>query len=88
MKWHIKIALTATFIIIGHASINIFHLGPIVGYSHLKMVTGYFSGLLLIPTLLAGYLRHKKASGFRKKLHRTVAITFVVMFLIHMLTSL
>lgn len=87
MKWHIKIALTASFIILGHALINIFHLGPIIGYSDVKMVTGYVSAVLLMPTLVAGYLRHKKASGFRKKFHRRLAIVFVAMFFVHMLIS-
>lgn len=85
MKWHIKIAITATIIILGHIIINFSEFGPILRYSHLKMLTGYISTLFLISTLLAGYLRHKKANGFRKKFHRILAIIFVIMFFAHLL---
>lgn len=85
MKWHIKIAITATLLIIGHAWINLFKIGPVIGYSHIKMLMGYSSFIILFVTLFAGYLRHKKASGFRKKFHRIIAMIFTVIFLIHML---
>jgi hypothetical protein len=84
MKWHIKIALTATFIIIGHALINLMKIGPVIGYTHIKMLTGYLALTLLTVTLLAGYSRHKKATGLRKKFHRVIAMVFAVIFLIHM----
>jgi hypothetical protein len=84
MKWHIKIAITGTIIIIGHAMINFTKLGPVIGYAHIKMLSGYLAFLFLIFTLLAGYLRHKKATGFRKKFHRILAMVFTVLFLIHM----
>lgn len=88
MKWHIKIALTATAIIIGHVTINLLKIGPMIGYTHLKMLTGYLTFLFLVPTLWAGYLRHKKASGFRKKFHRTLAIVFTALIFIHMVIFL
>lgn len=84
MKWHIKIALTGTFIIFGHALINLFKIGPVIGYTHIKMLTGYFALTFLFITLFAGYLRHKKATGFRKKFHRMIAMVFTILFLIHM----
>lgn len=85
MKWHIKIAITSAVLIVGHVIINLFKMGPIIGYEHSKMIIGYIAFLLLIATLIAGYLRHKKASGFRKKFHRITAMIFTVLFLIHML---
>lgn len=88
MKWHIKIAVTAAIIIIGHATINLIKIGPILGYTHIKMLTGYLGIIFLTVTLFAGYLRHKKASGFRKKFHRTIAMIFTAIFLIHMLIPL
>lgn len=88
MKWHIKIALMATAIIIGHVAINLLEIGPMIGYTHLKMLTGYFAFFFLVLTLLAGYLRHKKASGFRKKFHRTLAMVFTALILIHMFVFL
>lgn len=85
MKWHIKIAITSTLLIIVHTWINLFNIVPLIGYGHFKVLMGYSSFIFLLVTLFAGYLRHKKASGFRKKFHRTMAMLFTVMFLIHML---
>ncbi len=85
MKWHIKIAITATILIIFHAWINFFKLGPVIGYEHIKMLLGYTAIIFLTGTLFAGYLRHKKASGRRKKIHRLTAMVFTILFLIHML---
>ncbi|MEH7076554.1 hypothetical protein [Neobacillus drentensis] len=84
MKWHIKIALIATTIIIGHAFINLYKLGPIIGFTHLKLITGYLAIASLSFTLVAGYLRHKKASGFRRKFHLITAFVFLGIFLLHM----
>ena len=84
MKWHIKIAITSTILIMVHVLINIFKIGPIIGYGHFKMLMGYTAFILLWVTLSAGYLRHKKASGFRKRFHRITAMVFTVLFLIHM----
>jgi hypothetical protein len=84
MKWHIKIAVTGTIIILGHVLINLFTIAPLIGFTHIKMLTGYLAFTLLSITLLAGYLRHKKASGFRKKFHRIMAMVFTVLFLLHM----
>ena len=84
MKWHIKIAITSTLLIIGHAWINLFQLGPVIGYDHFKMLMGYISFIFLLITLFAGYLRKKKATGFRKKFHRVAAMIFTVSFFIHM----
>ncbi|WP_462412903.1 hypothetical protein [Neobacillus sp. Marseille-QA0830] len=85
MKWHIKIAITSTILIIGHSGSNLSQIGPAIGYGQAKLLMGYLSFLFLLVTLLAGYLRHKKASGFRKRFHRTMAMIFTVLFLIHML---
>jgi hypothetical protein len=85
MKWHIKIAITATILIIIHALINFVKLGSVIGYEDVKMLLGYTAFILLFFTLFAGYLRHKKASGIRKKIHRLTAMVFTVIFLIHML---
>lgn len=84
MKWHIKIALLGTTVILGHASINLLEFGPIIGFTHMKLVSGYMALVLLFITLVAGYLRHKKASGFRRKFHLFSAMLFLAVFLIHM----
>ncbi|MDM5329176.1 hypothetical protein [Neobacillus sp. CF12] len=84
MKWHISIAVTATTIIIGHAAINLYEVAPAVGFGNLKLVSGYLALLILALTLSAGYLRHKKSSGFRRKFHLMTAMAFFLLFLIHM----
>ncbi|MFP7299691.1 hypothetical protein [Neobacillus niacini] len=84
MKWHITIAVTATTIIIGHAVINLYEIAPIVGFGNLKLISGYLAITILLLTLSAGYLRHKKSSGFRRRLHLTAAMVFFLVFLIHM----
>jgi hypothetical protein len=84
MKWHIKIAITATLLITAHVLINFFKMGPLIGYENIKMIMGYSTFIFLMITLFGGYLRHKKASGFRKKFHRTIAFVFIVLLLIHM----
>jgi hypothetical protein len=84
MKWHIKIAVTATAIIVGHAAINLFKIAPVVGYGNVKLVSGYLALAVLAVTLSAGYLRHKKSSGFRRKFHLITAMVFFLVFFLHM----
>ncbi len=84
MKWHIPIAICGTAAITGHAVINITQFGPLIGFTHLKLLTGYLALAMLSLTLFAGLLRHKKASGFRRKFHLTAAMTFLGIFIIHM----
>jgi hypothetical protein len=88
MKWHIKIGLAGTAVILGHAIINFSEFGPVVGYTHLKLITGYMAVAFLGVTLFAGYLRHKKASGFRRRFHLVSAFVFFTMFLIHMFITI
>ncbi|GHI00722.1 hypothetical protein [Neobacillus kokaensis] len=85
MKWHIPIAIWGTVVIVGHAIINLTQIGPLIGFTHLKLLTGYLAFAMLCPTLFAGWLRHKKASGFRRKFHLTTAMTFLGIFVIHMI---
>lgn len=84
MKWHISIAITATTIIIGHAIINLYEIAPVIGFGNLKLISGYLAISILLLTLAAGYLRHKKSSGFRRKFHLIAAMAFFLVFLIHM----
>lgn len=84
MKFHIPIALLGTTIIIFHAAINVKEFGPVVGYGHLKLISGFLAFLLLVFTLFAGYLRHLKASGFRRKFHLLLAMIFLAAILLHM----
>ncbi|WHY01165.1 hypothetical protein [Neobacillus sp. DY30] len=84
MKWHIPIAAIATTIIIGHAVINLIEIAPIIGFNNLKLISGYLAMSFLFLTLAAGYLRHKKSSGFRRKFHLITAMAFLLVFFLHM----
>lgn len=84
MKWHISIAITATTIIIVHAAINLYEIAPVIGFNNLKLISGYLAISFLFLTLAAGYLRHKKSSGFRRKFHLITAMIFFLVFLLHM----
>lgn len=83
MKWHIKIGVSATILILAHALINLSKVGPVIGFTHVKLLSGYLAILVLSMTLFAGFLRHKKSSGFRRKFHLTSAMIFLVVFLVH-----
>jgi hypothetical protein len=84
MKWHIPIAVLGTSVIIGHGAVNLYAIAPLIGYSHLKILSGMLAMGTLAVTLFAGWLRHNKSSGFRRKFHLTAAMTFLVAFLVHM----
>ncbi|MGP3560220.1 hypothetical protein [Geobacillus sp. BK01] len=84
MKAHIPLAVAGTGLIVLHGGIMTWKLGAVLGVGHGKMVTGYASLGLLALTLVAGVLRHRKASGFRRKFHLLSAMAFACLFLIHL----
>lgn len=84
MKLHIPIAMLATSLILIHAGIMLTQMGKYISYFHPKMITGYFGIILLILTLIGGYRRHRRASGFRRKFHLSMALIFAVMFTVHL----
>lgn len=83
MRWHIPIAICATALIIIHAFIMLIKLGAVIGFLHLKMISGYAAIALLVLTLIGGYRRYRKASGFRRKFHYTMAFIFGALFMLH-----
>ncbi|RFB19265.1 hypothetical protein DZB84_03135 [Bacillus sp. HNG] len=83
MKSHIKLAIIGTILIVFHGGIMLVKLGEIVGYTSPKIISGILAILCLALTIFAGYLRHKRASGFRRKFHYTSAFIFTFVFLIH-----
>lgn len=84
MKSHIAIAVAGTTIILIHGLIMLNQIGPIIGYVNSKMVSGYVAVLLLCLTLIGGYRRYRRASGFRRKFHLTTAMIFAVSFILHL----
>lgn len=81
MKFHVPIAITAVALILIHAGIMIsFH--PIA-LTDIKKVTGLFTLAVLTVHLYSGWLRRKKASGFRRMFHLRMAFVFLFFFLIH-----
>lgn len=84
MKSHIKLAVFGTILIVFHGGIMLVKLGEVIGYTNPKLVSGMIAILCLTVTLVAGYLRHKKSSGFRRKFHYTTAFLFTFVFLLHL----
>jgi len=81
MKLHVPLAITATALIIIHAVIMIsFH--PMELFE-LKKLSGLMAIAVLIVHLYSGWLRRKKASGFRRLFHLRMAFIFLFFFLIH-----
>ncbi|WP_010282922.1 hypothetical protein [Bacillus timonensis] len=83
MKSHIKIAVVGTILIVFHGGTMLVKLGEVIGYLNPKIMSGILAILCLAVTLFAGYLRHKKSSGFRRKFHYTAAFLFTFVFLLH-----
>lgn len=84
MKSHIKLAIIGKILILFHGGIMFVKLGELIGYINPKMISGMLAILFLAITLFAGYLRHKKSSGFRRKFHYTTAFLFTLFFLFHL----
>lgn len=84
MKTHVYTGLIGASLIVIHGAIMLTTLGEVISFTHIKMVTGYLSIILLFITLFAGYLRRKKSSGFRRKFHQSSALIFCLIFVIHL----
>lgn len=83
MKIRIPIAIIATSLIVVHAVIMIMKEAGQIGYFHPKLIAGYIAMITLSINLFAGYLKHLRASGFRRRFHLTMALIFAVSFLVH-----
>lgn len=84
MKGHIKIAVSGAILIVIHAWIMMNQFGSILGYDHMKLLSGYLAICFLTVTFFSGFLRHKKSSGYRRKFHLGSAMIFAVVFLFHL----
>lgn len=81
MKFHVPIAITATALICIHAVIMI-SLHPLEIFD-IKKISGLLTILILMVHLFSGWLRRKKASGFRRLFHLRMAFIFLTFFLVH-----
>ncbi|MEH7382316.1 hypothetical protein V7138_17785 [Bacillus sp. JJ1533] len=88
MKTHIQLAIIGTILIVFHGGIMLAKFGEIIGFLNPKIISGIFALFCLALTLFAGYLRHQKSSGFRRKFHYTTAFLFTFVFLIHVFPPL
>lgn len=84
MKAHIPLAMAGTSVILIHSLIMLSQMGPVIGYLHPKMLSGYAGLLFLSLTLIGGYRRYRKASGFRRKFHLFMALIFSAIFTFHL----
>lgn len=81
MKLHVPIAITGVALILIHAIIMIsFHPLELVD---VKKISGIVALAVLAVHLFSGWLRRKKASGFRRLFHLRMAFIFLFFFLVH-----
>ncbi|WP_458412823.1 hypothetical protein ACNQFZ_18735 [Schinkia sp. CFF1] len=81
MKLHVPIAITGVALILIHAFIMIsFHPLELID---VKKISGILALTVLAVHLFSGWLRRKKASGFRRLFHLRMAFIFLFFFLIH-----
>lgn len=80
-KTHIPFAATGTGIILIHAISMVIKKG--LYNLDLKMIFGYIGLFFLIITLTSGYVRYRRATGFRRKFHLYTGALFVLTFIIH-----
>lgn len=81
MKLHVPLAITATAFICIHALIMLLY-HPIA-LLDLKKMSGLLAVVVLGVHLYSGWLRRKKASGFRRMFHLRMAFVFLFFFVVH-----
>jgi predicted anti-sigma-YlaC factor YlaD len=85
MKVHVPIAISATSLIILHIIFIVFSIP--FDLTKPKLLTGLLAVIGLFFTLLAGYLRSKKATGTRRKSHIITAFIFFIVALVHIFSA-
>jgi predicted anti-sigma-YlaC factor YlaD len=85
MKVHVPIAISATSLIILHIIFIVFSIP--FDLTKPKLITGLLAVIGLFFTLLAGYLRSKKATGTRRKSHIITAFIFFIVALVHIFSA-
>jgi hypothetical protein len=85
MKVHVPIAISAASLIILHIIFIIFSIS--FDLTKPKLLTGLLAVIGLFFTLLAGYLRSKKATGNRRKYHIMTAFIFFIVALVHIFST-
>lgn len=81
MKFHVPIAVTASLLIIAHATIMIsVHLGD---FWKAKTASGVLSIGILAVLLYSGLLRRWRSSGKRRKFHYVMAFVFFGFTILH-----
>ncbi|MFD2444782.1 hypothetical protein ACFSO7_12480 [Bacillus sp. CGMCC 1.16607] len=85
MKQHVPIAITATSLIVLHIAFIVMTIP--FNLMKPKLLTGLVAAIVLTLTLFAGYMRSKKASGTRRKLHIATAFSFFILVILHVFSS-
>lgn len=88
MRGHVPFAIVGTILIFIHAYVMIRTATDVLGMTHPKILTGFTALTALAVTLFAGNLRRKRASGFRRKFHLVVALSFATIMIFHLLTPI
>jgi hypothetical protein len=85
MKLHVPIAISAASLIVLHIAF-IFISIPL-DFSKPKFITGLIAASGLIFTLLAGFMRSRKATGTRRRAHIMTAFAFFLFILVHIFST-
>jgi hypothetical protein len=81
MKYHIPLAITASLLILIHGAMMVTAHSSQLG--NVKILAGALSLSLLVVLLYSGLLRHRKATGKRRKFHYTMAFIFFGFVILH-----
>lgn len=82
MKTHRTFGVVSFIIILFHMSL---FLSTTNEPFTLKAVSGLIALLLFTSVIISGYFRHQKATGKRRKLHRSSAFLFYLFLLLHVI---
>ncbi|GEL07891.1 hypothetical protein [Salisediminibacterium halotolerans] len=85
MKSHSAVGIAGSFAIILH--IYTVTDGGSFFASKPVYTTGVVAGAFLILTLLSGYLRSRKANGFRRRNHQRASLFFTLTVIVHITMS-
>lgn len=86
MRYHRKIAVVSAMFVTGHVGQAIYQYG-LTDLSAVQL-TGVIALILYLILLSSGWIRNQKATGRRKRAHRYLALSALVLIMSHVVVSL
>lgn len=84
-KLHIYFAITGASLILIHTSLMVLNIENLLVNLDFNIITGIYAFFFLIITLSTGYYRYLRATGYRRKIHLASALTFTLLFILHII---